>query len=125
MMGLSILPSPDTLDNAAALINAMLDPAKAKEILQGVSEQLTTLYRLRDEVTAMQQKVDADRVAADAALADAQRLKAEADAASAALEGDRAKLAAWQEQKRQMAAELAALESAPDATTARHRVASR
>jgi chromosome segregation ATPase len=109
MMGLSILPSPDTLDNAAALINAMLDPAKAKEILQGVSEQLTTLYRLRDEVTEMQKKVDADRAAADQMMADAQRLKAEADAASAALDADRAKFAAWEEQKRQLRADLAEL----------------
>jgi hypothetical protein len=103
------LPSPDTLDHASALIAAMLDPQKVKEIMAGVSEQLATLYRLRDEVTAMQQQAAADRVAADAALADAQRLKDEADAAYAALDADRAKLAAWQAQKRQMAAELDAL----------------
>jgi septal ring factor EnvC (AmiA/AmiB activator) len=107
MMGLSILPSPTTLDNAVALVNAMLDPARAKEILQQLSDQTTSLNRLRDEIVEMQKKVDADRVAADAALADAQRLKAEADATYAALEGDRQRLAAWEEQKRQMAAELA------------------
>jgi chromosome segregation ATPase len=115
MMGLSVLPSPDTLDNAVGLINAMLDPAKAKEILAGVSEQLATLYRLRDEITEMQKKVDADRAAADATLEAAQKLKAEADAAYAALEGDRAALAAWQEQKRQLKADLAAIEARPSA----------
>jgi phage-related tail protein len=111
MMGLSILPTPSTLDNAVALVNAMLDPARAKEILQQLSDQTTSLNRLRDEILEMQKKVDADRVAADAALADAQRLKAEADAASAALDSDRQRLAAWEEEKREISLAIAEIEA--------------
>jgi phage-related tail protein len=116
MMGLSVvLPSPDTLDNVASLINAMLDPARAQAILQQLSDQTTSLNRLREEILEMQKKVDADRAAADQMLADARRLKAEADAASAALDADRAALAAWQEQMAQLRADLAGLEARPAA----------
>ena|SRR6266446_2274182 len=113
MMGLSILPTPSALDNAVALVNAMLDPARAKEILQQLSDQTASLNRLRDEILEMQKKVDADRAAADAALAEAQRLKAEADAAHAALDSDRQRLAAWQEQMGQLRAGLAEIEARP------------
>src|SRR5260370_21832838 len=98
---LSVLPSPDTLDHASALIAAMLDPQKVKEIMAGVSEQLATLYRLRGEVTEMQKQAAADRAAADEALEAAQKFKAEADAAYSALDGDPAKPAAWEEHKPQ------------------------
>jgi septal ring factor EnvC (AmiA/AmiB activator) len=113
MMGLSILPSPTTLDNAVALVNAMLDPARAKEILQQLSDQTTSLNRLRGEILEMQKQVDADRAAADAALAEARQLKTEADAAYAALSNDRARLAAWEEEKRQIKAALAEIEARP------------
>src|SRR5260370_30290441 len=102
MMGLSILPSPTTLDNAVALVNAMLDPARAKEILQQLSDQTTSLNRLRDEILEMQKKVDSDRLAAEAALTEAQRLKDEVAAATSALDSDRQRLAAWEEEKREI-----------------------
>lgn len=114
-MGLSVLPGPDTLDRAAALIQAMMDPAKAKVLLDGVSEQLATLHRLRDEVTAMQQKADADRAAADQMMADLARREAALAAQNAALDADRAALAAWREQKRKMAADLAEIAPLPPA----------
>jgi hypothetical protein len=72
MMGLSTVPAPAAISEALTLVNAMLDPAKAKAMLEELAQQVDALNKARDAAVAEQQKAAADRVAADARINEAE-----------------------------------------------------
>jgi chromosome segregation ATPase len=67
MMGVSI--SPTSVSDALTLLNAMLEPKKAKQVMEELGKQIAEFQKLRDEAHAMQKAAADERAAADEALA--------------------------------------------------------
>ena len=79
MMGLS-LPPAATITDALSLVNAMLDPAKAKAALEQLRAEVAKLEKTRDEAATAQKR--------------AEKMITEANAVAAALDARESEVAA-------------------------------
>jgi rhodanese-related sulfurtransferase len=96
MMGLFTPATQDTLKDALALINAMLDPQKAKQALDQMREEVTRLEQARAAAVEEQKKAASDRAEADKRIVEAE-----------------ARVGAMQERENNRLAELAGFERGP------------